>query len=188
MRAELCGLWCASAALLCGLCFAGCDLRTVLLLCGWSFAGCALQAVLCGLGCADGALRAVRCGFCFAGSALQGVLCGWCVAGCAVLGCALRKWKTVLRFWLDLCLAELWVLCLSRCAWPKMDDSTAILARFVICTDCADCACRVVLCKNGRQYCDFGKICDLTICALGVMLVKNEGRLANLRVFVCVQN
>ena len=32
----------------------------------------------------------------------------------------------------------------------KMNDGTAILARFVICTDCVNCARRLVPCKNER--------------------------------------
>ena len=54
-----------------------------------------------------------------------------------------------------------------------MNDGTTILARFVICTVCVDCACRVVLYKNERPYCDFGKICDLQSCALRVVLAEN---------------
>ena len=56
---------------------------------------------------------------------------------------------------------------LVELCFAKMNDSTTIVARFVICADCARCACRVVLCENERQYCDFGKICDLHgLCAL----------------------
>ena len=65
----------------------------------------------------------------------------------------------------------------------KMNDSTTILARFVICTDCADCACRVVLCKSERQYSDFGKICDLQSCALRVVLAKSEGSMGESKSF-----
>ena len=58
-------------------------------------------------------------------------------------------------------ICKLCVLCSSSCALRKVNDSTAILARFMICTDCARCAFRVVLAKNEGQYSDFGKIYDL---------------------------
>ena len=64
-----------------------------------------------------------------------------------------------------------------------MNDSTAILARFVTCTDCVSCARGLVPCKNERQYCDFGKICDLKSCALRAVLAKIEGCLSEFESF-----
>ena len=65
----------------------------------------------------------------------------------------------------------------------KMNDITAILASFVICTDYVNCASRLVRCKNERQYCDFGKICDLQSCALRAVLAKIEGCLSEFASF-----
>ena len=121
-------------ALVCEWCFA---LRVVICELCFCSAGGALRVVLCRLCFAGWGVRMVLCGPCFADFALREVLCRVCFAGGAL--------RVVL---VGLCFA-------------KMDDGTAILARFVNLQNCVCCACRLVPCKNERQYCDFGKMCDL---------------------------